>query len=727
MLPSQESPIAITALTLRGIGSYVRGARLDITPLTVLCGENGSGKSTWLKALNVLRRSLKAGRLPYGFDVEDFDPQNIQLTNAFFHLAPSDDIEGFVETDDDAFGPPGTIGLEMVVTRDTGRLNDRFSAPNQYLRESAWAKGTRLRIRIAHPTYWNDTTAIPCMTHLIELTINDDFVVRLESERDPFQRFQPGISRPRRSKPYRLCCSRAFMSYDGVDPAIIYLASIKDLINDNISLLVEPDEIELVEVAFLLNDIESRIRDTLRMALDSYFYLGAIRNTHVGLTLIDPTQSHSSSLQPRHVGNSGEYAWQREFEFGFNQMRKEAPPYFRPEDFSAIPCWKALKEIHVADALPPISQLMATRRLRGLRQVWKHGDESCKAQIRNLFDSPEEIDKRRTPDLVASLCNSVLEDGTLFDLQSFGRVISTPSGGDDYILPPEIDAYCQYDNEVDVAQLSTSELRRLNYLLVEQAFRFIDDGLVPCEYRCTFIEYTSNWLRNLMKVRLTPRRERPPTVFMPPFPLDEFGWEDDFEAGAPFLIEPDPTPQYGVGTASDPRGIARLVHPCFGEGDQGTVQPPQQFSAAFHQVFPIVVQLGLIRKNELIGIENPEVHLHPALQRQLTEMILAHARSGRRIIVETHSDLFLRRLIRAILQEEIGQSQLNIFFASLTNEVTVGTTPFFGSRLEAIRTDAHGHIINWPSGFLDEDVRESQRLLDIMYGGASFVERDDDE
>ena len=42
--------LALRSMTLRGIGSYFYGQRLDLRPLTVICGENGSGKSTCVVA-----------------------------------------------------------------------------------------------------------------------------------------------------------------------------------------------------------------------------------------------------------------------------------------------------------------------------------------------------------------------------------------------------------------------------------------------------------------------------------------------------------------------------------------------------------------------------------------------------------------------------------------------------------------------------------------------------
>ena len=64
-----SAPLRLTAMTLRGLGPYLHGARLDIKPLTILCGENGSGKSTWdWNALEAVDRcvSLDKSSLNYG-------------------------------------------------------------------------------------------------------------------------------------------------------------------------------------------------------------------------------------------------------------------------------------------------------------------------------------------------------------------------------------------------------------------------------------------------------------------------------------------------------------------------------------------------------------------------------------------------------------------------------------------------------------------------------------
>jgi predicted ATPase len=83
---SCESSLTLTALTLRGVGSYVYGARLNIRPLTILCGVNGSGKSTWLKALDLLKESHAQKILPFGFVGEPI-PTDDTYTNALIAQA----------------------------------------------------------------------------------------------------------------------------------------------------------------------------------------------------------------------------------------------------------------------------------------------------------------------------------------------------------------------------------------------------------------------------------------------------------------------------------------------------------------------------------------------------------------------------------------------------------------------------------------------------------------
>jgi energy-coupling factor transporter ATP-binding protein EcfA2 len=731
MIPDPQPLMILDAMTLRGIGSYLHGARLDIKPLTILCGANGSGKSTWLKALNWLEDSLKANRFPFAFAVEDWSPQNIQVTNAFYHLADPEQfqfLEGPNTTRD--FGSPGTIGMEFHAT-----CNFRLTSgePSDQNRESAWRflnigsvkANDRFRLRFAHPTHLGGSTPTPELLHVVELQLNNRHTIRLEGERDPLEKYEEGSSRPRRSKPYTLSCSKSFLtgSDDDADE-LIDVAIFHDLITPRYEPLT--DLVDADAIPQLLDRFVSRLCKLLQTVLDGFFYVGAIRPAYTSLTL-DKALTDTAQKE-RYVGPNGENAWRLEKTYGSHRMRRIANPTFDVEEAYLVALWLAgAVRRRESDAATKPTFLESK-----LLHLWGHlplgaRQESEAFLTADGYPSPSPA----PPQLLAEALNELLDDRTFFD-----REVFLPSGEDypeeyheeDYdeegnLIGPEPEDLLDRDIaillELGIEQLPAEYVRVLNYLLI-----LVDtfQSRVSTSQQCRFTEYLSCWLQQLVRVGLNPEdktggewkqssslshtRLGRPTPFWIPFR----------QSGTIYLGDDDWT------TA----GMSRLDHPCFGGNRGGALQPPRQLSAGFHQIFPLLVQLGLMQSGELLGIENPEVHLHPSLQIRLTEALLDHAVSGRRIIVETHSDLVVRRVIRAFLEEEIAQSQVQIYFAELEEEESpLLKSGFHSSKLEPIQTDSRGRIANWPEGFLDADVRESQRLMDIMYGHEDEEEDDD--
>lgn len=71
------------------------------------------------------------------------------------------------------------------------------------------------------------------------------------------------------------------------------------------------------------------------------------------------------------------------------------------------------------------------------------------------------------------------------------------------------------------------------------------------------------------------------------------------------------------------------------------------------QVLPIIVKVVSAKKDEWIMIEQPEIHLHPMAQAKLADFFIEMAKEGRRLIIETHSEAFLRRLRRRMAESEL--------------------------------------------------------------------------
>ena len=56
---------------------------------------------------------------------------------------------------------------------------------------------------------------------------------------------------------------------------------------------------------------------------------------------------------------------------------------------------------------------------------------------------------------------------------------------------------------------------------------------------------------------------------------------------------------------------------------------------------PVIVALLAVEEDDLVMIENPEAHLHPAGQTKLAELAARAAASGAQVVLETHSDHIL--------------------------------------------------------------------------------------
>ena len=164
-----RAPLRLTAMTLRGVGSYLQGARLEIRPMTILCGKNGSGKSTWFKVLHMLRESLKtSGPLEF-LDTMEYRETGTEYTNAWLHYELNRRTAATAEglEVDEEYGPIGTTGLEMIaeatLTLEPNNTGPGLSASlaAQFLWEGRLNLGTRLRVRMAHPRLWVESERKP--------------------------------------------------------------------------------------------------------------------------------------------------------------------------------------------------------------------------------------------------------------------------------------------------------------------------------------------------------------------------------------------------------------------------------------------------------------------------------------------------------------------------------------------------------------------------------------
>lgn len=121
---------------------------------------------------------------------------------------------------------------------------------------------------------------------------------------------------------------------------------------------------------------------------------------------------------------------------------------------------------------------------------------------------------------------------------------------------------------------------------------------------------------------------------------------------------------------------------------------PSNVGFGYTYILPIVVS-GLIAKSgEILIVENPEAHLHPKAQSELTKFLALVASCGVQVFIESHSEHVLNAIRVATLQKEIEIKNDEVSVLYFQNDKTA---PFVH-----LKIDEKGKIDNWVDGFFDQ-------------------------
>jgi predicted ATPase len=132
-----------------------------------------------------------------------------------------------------------------------------------------------------------------------------------------------------------------------------------------------------------------------------------------------------------------------------------------------------------------------------------------------------------------------------------------------------------------------------------------------------------------------------------------------------------------------------------------------QVGFGISQILPVLIQGLRNPADAWVLFEQPEIHLHPRLQGELGDFFLACARTGKTLMVETHSDHLVHRIRRRIAEDTTGElaKLVQILF------VRAGTEENPGSYVEPLQVGPDGSIVNWPDDFFQEGADEALAIL----------------
>jgi len=142
-----------------------------------------------------------------------------------------------------------------------------------------------------------------------------------------------------------------------------------------------------------------------------------------------------------------------------------------------------------------------------------------------------------------------------------------------------------------------------------------------------------------------------------------------------------------------------------------TIVSHRDIGIGVSQVLPVLVT-AYASKNQIIAIEQPEIHLHPALQADLGDVFIKSAlgEGKNRFLIESHSEHLLLRIMRRMRETDNGDLPDGVPPVTTEDVCVLFVQPRGPSLPSAVRhleLDEEGQFLDpWPGGFFEEGYRE---------------------
>ncbi len=169
----------------------------------------------------------------------------------------------------------------------------------------------------------------------------------------------------------------------------------------------------------------------------------------------------------------------------------------------------------------------------------------------------------------------------------------------------------------------------------------------------------------------------------------------------------DITPGLKIKAVAQPQFNSASLSYAFKQGLEVTEEfKPQNVGFGLSYVLPVVTSILSASEGDLLIIENPESHLHPAGQSIMGRLCAIAAINGVQLIVESHSDHFLNGIRVAVKHKLLDPDLVKVFFMQRDIHSKKHASDVLYPTI-----DEQGRIDCWPDGFFDEWDRQLDQLL----------------
>ena len=139
----------------------------------------------------------------------------------------------------------------------------------------------------------------------------------------------------------------------------------------------------------------------------------------------------------------------------------------------------------------------------------------------------------------------------------------------------------------------------------------------------------------------------------------------------------------------------------------GTIVTPVDVGFGISQILPVIVE-GVAGDCAIMCVDQPEVHLHPKLQAEIADLMVEC--QGKQWIVETHSELLVRRILTRIAEGKIKSTDVSVLYVDPPKMPYAGG----GSTIEVLEIEENGRFSSstpWPDGFFEDGYREMMTAI----------------
>jgi predicted ATPase len=146
------------------------------------------------------------------------------------------------------------------------------------------------------------------------------------------------------------------------------------------------------------------------------------------------------------------------------------------------------------------------------------------------------------------------------------------------------------------------------------------------------------------------------------------------------------------------------------KGGQGGDFSAMQVGFGYSFSLPVITAALICNPGDLLIVENPEAHLHPAAQTKIGILLSLVAQNGVQVMIETHSDHVLNG-IRVMIKgfEKYGKISHDLLKVHFFYNEKIDNEDVPSRKM--LTSHPNGKLSGWPSGFFDEWENNLEQLL----------------